>query len=170
MSVVGCGSVVVIDDKDDGPPSIDDDEETGEAYADRSPFGDYEPEETERTPREPAEIACEQPERGWMVFDEDTFECCSDGLAQIVPVDPHVWSEEAAQDEDVRGCCDQLVFENYESLWSGQPLVHDAPHDVLAACCVLKHGNPGCTPWGPPVPPAMPSELDVSWIERVGVA
>jgi hypothetical protein len=92
---------------------------------------------------------CEQPAAGWEIYDPGTFACCVDVIATemvegALPIDA---------DEKVQGCCTQLVTDNYEALWSGEPLVHDAPADVLAACCVLRHGNPGCTPWGPPTPP-----------------
>lgn len=93
---------------------------------------------------------CEAPPGGWQVYDEATFACCVSSIAAEItngelPVDAG---------EAVQGCCEQLVVDNYDSLWSGDPLVHDAPKDVIEACCVLRHGNPGCTPWGPPTPPA----------------
>ncbi len=92
---------------------------------------------------------CDAPPAGWEAYDEATFACCVGSIASemvdgALPVDA---------DDHIQGCCAQLVVENYEALWSGTQLVHDAPADVLSACCVLRHGNPACTPWGPPTPP-----------------
>lgn len=117
---------------------------------------------------------CEEPAAGWEVYDQGTFGCCVDFISyEIVkgalPVDA---------DEHVQGCCAQLVVENYDALWSGEPLVHGAPDDVMTACCVLRHGNPACTPWGPPTPPHDDESGEVSgesrWLdlraEAAGVA
>jgi len=105
---------------------------------------------------------CEAPAAGWEVYDEGTFACCIDLVeAEMVkgalPVDA---------DDKVQGCCAQLVVENYDALWSGEPLVHDAPIYVMDACCVLRHGNPACTPWGPPAPPHEDESGDVSGESR----
>jgi hypothetical protein len=94
-------------------------------------------------------ITCEAPAAGWEAYDEATFACCVGSIAAEIDQGPLPFDA----DENTQGCCAQLVVENYDALWSGTQLVHDAPADVLAACCVLRHGNPACTPWGPPTPP-----------------
>jgi hypothetical protein len=35
---------------------------------------------------------------------------------------------------------------------------------VLSACCLVEHGNAGCTPWGPPVPPSIDPDDFVPWL------
>lgn len=98
-------------------------------------------------------VACDEPSAGWPVYDDATFACCvSSTSEQIENGTMPGWGE---ADTDVLGCCTQIIADNYEAIWSQAPLVHDAPLEVVAACCMVLHGNTGCTPWGPPAPPAI---------------
>lgn len=149
----GCGGVVMIEPgdgyeaSDGGAPSF---ESTGGSDLASGGAGGVE------TP------VCDQPVEpvdGWAAFDAPTFDCCVARIASILPEEPaEGWPYEGTEAADRRSCCAQIVGENYEEIWGGLPLEHAAPNDVVAACCISAHGNPGCSPWGPPMPVAMAPE------------
>lgn len=141
-SVVGCGGVVVVENG-----------ETGETESDETFAADDDDGSPLPEPIVEPQEECTAPAAGWETYDEPTFDCCVDAITARIEVGPLAFGTEV--DEEVEGCCGQLVAPNYDSLWAGGPLAYDAPPEVLAACCELRHGNAGCTPWGPPVPPAM---------------
>ena len=133
-SLMGCGGVVVIDNADDG--SDTDSETTPDVV-----------------PPDPPRTACVPPTAGWQTYDAPTFDCCVDAVLERVDQGPLEFDGQVT--DEVAGCCTQIVTPNYDSIWSGGPLAYDAPAEAIAGCCTLMHGDPGCTPWGPPSPPAM---------------
>lgn len=106
--------------------------------------------------------ACVAPAGGFETYDASTFACCVGAVDARLDEGPLAFADPVT--EEIAGCCVQILTPNYESLWSGQPLAVDAPDDVIAGCCELEHGNAGCTPWGPPTPPAMDPHEGTPWI------
>lgn len=149
-SVVGCGGMVVVDSGETDPG-----EETFATDDDGSTPPDPVVVEEEETD------ACVAPVAGWEAYDEPTFACCVDAIGERIEDGPLAFGTPV--EEEVEGCCAQLVVPNYDALWSAGPLAYEAPPEVLAACCELRHGNAGCTPWGPPVPPAMDPVDSFPW-------
>jgi len=153
-ALIGCGGTVTF---------IDSEEETD---AEETEYELESPDNAHgyRTPPvDPTEPVCELPAAtpdDWSVFDENTFACCVEGLAGTIPADFEQSWNAGELPQATQQCCTQIIAPNYNEIWQGLPLAHPAPEDVVAACCVAAHGNVGCTPWGPPVPPAM-LELDL---------
>lgn len=172
-TLVGCGGVVTMPDGETDPGEVS--AAPGADHPDDGESGDDgeaipHPPEVERpyAPEvPPAEVTCEAPGEdpgSWATYDEATFGCCVDALALVVPDDPEeAWGVWGAPDDATKNCCTQVLAPNYPFLWSGEPLPYPMPDDVKAACCVDKHGNVGCTPWGPPAPPAMAAEHLARW-------
>lgn len=100
-----------------------------------------------------------EPPGGWAVYDAATFACCAERIADAAPADPAApgsgWTFQTPDEPWIGDCCAQILAENYDAIWSQQPLVHPADSDVILACCMHQHGDAGCTPWGPPAPPAV---------------
>ena len=144
-SLTGCGGVVVIDS------AAEPEDETAA-------------ETTTGTPAEP--IVCTVPSAGWETYDVATFDCCVEAVSATIAETELAFG--STVDAQTEGCCAQLVVPNYDALWGGLPLAHDAPADVIAACCDLRHGNAGCTPWGPPTPPAMDPLEPTPWLDAAG--
>jgi hypothetical protein len=98
---------------------------------------------------------------------ESTFACCVDELAPLFGEGGTETSEAGAMDPSVTDCCAATVF--YLDRARGDAL---APARALAqaklgflgeeSCCRVLSFPVGvtCTPWGPPVPPAMPGEVE----------
>lgn len=110
---------------------------------------------------------CSEPEGGWGVYERETFGCCVATVDAAAPADPTTdpdWGFGAPSDPLLGGCCAQILTENYQAIWSQEPLPHPTSAHVLTACCVLAHGDASCTPWGPPCPPAMDDVQPVPWI------
>ena len=84
---------------------------------------------------------------------------CKATLAAAFPEPPEYKSEPEAHPSDVVACCDAELTEKGSSSpyrW-GCCVAHDAkvhPDDAWMSMLQTKHGA-ACTPWGPPVPPAM---------------
>jgi hypothetical protein len=160
-TLLGCGGVVTID------PSDETDESTpalgGYGPADLPSQGGYAPSDGGSGEGGSVEVpVCAQPAEppgGWGVYDQATFDCC---VERIDSLEPDAMPE--TFDENVSACCSQLLDENYSAIWQNQPLVHDAPQQVIDACCLYAHGNVGCSPWGPPVPIAMDPGDYVPWV------
>lgn len=87
---------------------------------------------------------------------------CKATLAAAFPEPAEYKWEPEGHSKDVVACCDAELAEK----GPGSPyrwdccVAHDAdvhPNDVLASVLQVKHRS-ACTPWGPPVPPAMARE------------
>ena len=166
-SLLGCGGVVTID------PSDGETDETAPALGGYGPLpsdGGYAPSGEGYAPSNggggeggSVEVpVCAQPPAppaGWAVYDQGTFDCC---VERIDAFEPDGMPE--GVDEEVGACCSQILSENYNAIWSNEPLVHPAPQPVIDACCIYAHGNVGCSPWGPPVPVAMDPGDAVPWV------
>lgn len=116
---------------------------------------------------DPITPVCEGPAgelEDWSVYDEQTFACCAEALSASLPATFEREGFGVQPEPQIDNCCVQLLSENYSAIWSGEPLPHPAPDDVITACCVTRHGNAACTPWGPPVPPAMEPGDFVPWL------
>jgi hypothetical protein len=81
--------------------------------------------------------------------------CCMDYAAQRVPDGGYFFSEEDRKDPNLIACC-AVVIATQTRLW-GLPYGH--PCCAAAPIFVRAPQFMACTPWGPPVPPAMPREL-----------
>ncbi|MBK6519949.1 MAG: hypothetical protein IPG04_38910 [Polyangiaceae bacterium] len=115
--------------------------------------------------------SCQEPASGWAAYEPATFACCTAAVDAAAPADPESsreWGFHTPEDPMLDGCCAQILTENYDALWSGSALPHPVDDGVLAACCVRAHGNAGCTPWGPPCPPALDDLEPVPWVAGRG--
>jgi hypothetical protein len=95
------------------------------------------------------------------LIDPVMFACCIPFLAQYAPDGGGPFSASAAADLYVENCCLAIIGDvdhNYQDNAK-------VPFQEMNACCTLLSYPVGlaCTPWGPPVPPAMPS----AWIEEI---
>lgn len=168
-TLLGCGGVVTID------PSDSESEETSPSLGGNGPVdlpsdGGYAPSDGGYAANGGAgeggsvEVpVCAQPAApaaGWPIYDEATFDCCVERIDAFASEPDFL---EGFQQDNV-DCCTQVISENYDAIWQGLPLVHEAPPTVIAACCSLINGTPGCTPWGPPVPVAMDPGDFVPWV------
>jgi hypothetical protein len=89
------------------------------------------------------------------------MECCVAFLEPYAPEAGGSFDPSAANDPRVADCCQAIVAhvdQNYQDAVK-------VPYQEMGACCTLLKYPLGlaCTPWGPPVPPAMPA----AWIEEV---
>ncbi len=114
----------------------------------------------------PAEVCAHPPEppAGWENHHDETFACCVDRI-EVATADgvPEAWWQFPPGLEQEQLCCEQILTGNHQSIWSGEPLVYPAPDLVIQGCCVLTHGDAGCTPWGPPMPQPFDPEDFVPW-------
>jgi hypothetical protein len=94
-------------------------------------------------------------------IDPMMFGCCIPFLAQYAPDGGGPFSDSAASDPYVEACCAAIIDDVDHNT---QDYVK-VPFQEMNACCTLLHypAGPACTPWGPPVPPAMPA----SWLEEL---
>jgi hypothetical protein len=89
------------------------------------------------------------------------FDCCVAFLEPDASLPGGSFDPSAANDPRVVDCC-QAIVAHVDQNYSDYSKV---PYQELGACCTLLNNpvGPACTPWGPPVPPAMPA----AWIEEV---
>jgi hypothetical protein len=94
-------------------------------------------------------------------IDPTMFDCCLPFLAQYAPDGGGAFTTSAAGDPYVLSCCAAIVNDVDHNTQDYAKV----PWQELNACCVLLQYpvGPACTPWGPPVPPAMPA----SWLEEL---
>ncbi len=98
---------------------------------------------------------------------ESTFDCCVALLDAVPPNDGgFAFPEAAVADPEVQGCCATVIARLDYEIRQGPDASAAAQADeqtaaqVRWACCqVTPNEGPTCTPWGPPMPPAMPSEV-----------
>lgn len=93
--------------------------------------------------------------------DSTVFDCCLAFVEPYVPEAGGSFDPSAASDPRIVDCCQAIVAHVDQDT---QDFVK-VPYQEMGACCTLL-GRPvgtACTPWGPPVPPAMPA----AWIEEV---
>lgn len=146
-SAVGCGSSVAIE-KDDGADGV----EAGEG-----------------APNEVPDYVVDVPEETCFDGAIDSAKCCGDLLAESFKDNTLFDNPELATDED-KACCDLAA--TVMDAWFGSGAA-EPPFDyaLTSACCgtgLVEGGwekHPSCTPWGPPMPPAMPRGLDLALFE-----
>jgi hypothetical protein len=101
-------------------------------------------------------------------YGADVIACCDALLDATFPEGAPATSPLGA---DVVACCDVALEVRDVETPPGEMVPGDAfPWNVAYQCCVVpgvaipEPSSPTCTPWGPPVPPAMPADLD--WLEE----
>jgi hypothetical protein len=107
-----------------------------------------------------ADPSCKTPPPNTAV-DPAVFTCCIDYLAPYAPDGGHELTAPASKLPEVKACCAAVIdavtqhTENYSRVPPGEK----------NGCCTLLDHPPTllCTPWGPPVPPAMPEALREVW-------
>jgi hypothetical protein len=118
------------------------------------------------SPPSPASLA---PEAGGSVqVTDDTFQCCIALIAPELRTDAIVprFDDAAASDPAIVGCCDAVIY-RLDHDYSGDAGAADRAaladaglgySEYAGGCCpvVAYPEGPTCTPWGPPMPPAMP--------------
>lgn len=104
---------------------------------------------------------------------QDVFDCCDDKLAPSFPADGFA-SElpaDVAADPNAIACCSAIIDHVDQDLAGSGPdrmVDYDRASigGLLASCCNAVGKNdgssPGCTPWGPPMPPEMFDALEVA--------
>jgi hypothetical protein len=107
---------------------------------------------------------------GGATISDTTFDCCASWLGTVGLKDSGIgFPDAAAADPGVMACCAVVVArldDDWRTSWGSDP---DAGRAALArdqalaapvqwSCCVETGypDGPTCTPWGPPMPPAMP--------------
>jgi hypothetical protein len=105
------------------------------------------------------ELACDAATGQGAPVDAAQVACCDDLVGELAPTGEGNWEEEwqawqaAAADPDVQGCCGVLVAAVEQDSAARATIGWQA----LSACCDALEfpAGPACTPWGPPVPPAL---------------
>jgi hypothetical protein len=99
-------------------------------------------------------------------YSDTTVACCD----ALVDAEFPTWSP-PVQDPtpDLVACCDVVLTEaSAKEMTTAASSGSGVPYVAIAQCCqvpgVSPTPQPLCTPWGPPVPPAMIDDLD--WLEE----
>lgn len=90
-------------------------------------------------------------------------DCVASLVVAAESVDPNTGTAPPAIVEESTECC-EIVHASVDSgeTWGTWPGEADGNGTLRAFCCfTVFEGNAGgsCTPWGPPMPPAMPGEV-----------
>jgi hypothetical protein len=166
LTVVGCGANVdSIDDeeaysRDDGYATGKGDD-VGEP-ADDAPDGAVEDANDDADCSDEEELACGLGEGDPSAIEEIALDdaqllCCAELLEPLTPSWDEEGSWEAWQesqaDPEVAGCCGVAVAHVNADYMK----IEQVGWDTLNACCgaIGNPMGPACTPWGPPVPPAI---------------
>ena len=155
MTVVGCASTVAVEKQDssitDDPlpyePPVALDEEQEQQEEETYPV--YLP------PKPGEELMCSAPPVGEEVaLDDEQFQCCVDALIPITPHEGEGWDQwqDTMQDGEVQACCNVVAVHAEVD----HQRIEELGWEKFNACCSsLDHPPGACTPWGPPVPPAI---------------
>jgi hypothetical protein len=161
---VGCGGAVLVPEGDTNEEPRNPDPGTPGAKEIPARPAPAEPAPTATSPSEPVpvpapELACDAPPPGEPVSGgEEQLACCADHLAPIVPSDKNGWNWESWEKQksapDAQACCNVVLAHTNASQ---NPAWDMVGWDTLSACCYAlgNPSGPACTPWGPPVPPAV---------------
>lgn len=101
---------------------------------------------------------------------ESTFDCCVARLEAVPPNDGgFAFPEASVSDPEVQACCATVIarldYELRQTIGDPDAAAVEQQDEQTAApvrwaCCqVTPNEGPTCTPWGPPMPPAMPGEV-----------
>jgi hypothetical protein len=98
-----------------------------------------------------------------------TFDCCVARLEAVPPDDAGFFPDAAVGDPLVQDCCATIIarldYELRQTIGDPDAAAAAQQDEQTAApvrwqCCqVTPSEGPTCTPWGPPMPPAMPGEV-----------
>jgi hypothetical protein len=134
--VAGCGGKVVIDSTE--MPPNDPPEGTVDPPVDETP-----------------DLACFGPTA-------DQILCCTDALKTAFS-DDHLYVDPSTATENEKACCELAV--TTADTWMGPDVLPFA--ETYFSCCGTGlvsnawEDHPACSPWGPPMPPAMPNSVGV---------
>lgn len=137
----GCAGNVVVEKE-----QVPDDADTGDA-----------------DPNDVPDVAIDLPATACFEGATDEAACCSDLLTKTFS-DEHLFTDPALATDEEKACCD-LAVATLDTWQSPEPPPFDWAH--ASNCCgtgLVEGGweaHPSCTPWGPPMPPAMPSGFDL---------
>lgn len=113
-------------------------------------------------------LACEAAPVGEEValLDAEQLDCCTELLESVWPVEgPNAWEQwqRSMQDPDVGACCNVVVAHANQQV----ELLDTLGWQNVQMCCDAAGAPFGaaCTPWGPPVPPAMRPFADLDALE-----
>lgn len=117
----------------------------------------------EATPNEPPEATVEVPNTDCFDGAFDASACCGALLSEAF-ADGAVLSDPTLATDEEKACCELAV--GTMDAWAGQDAT---PFDygIVSGCCGAElvedpwNAHPSCTPWGPPMPPAMPHPFDL---------
>lgn len=129
------------------------------------------PEPGEAVPNEPPDetVDIPQAQTGCLEEPADATACCHALLTESF-ADDELFSDPTAATDEEKACCDLAV--TTADTWEG-PGVPPFEYELVSNCCVtgLVEGawevHPSCTPWGPPMPPAMLRSFDLFALEVV---
>ncbi|MBR59223.1 MAG: hypothetical protein CMH54_14555 [Myxococcales bacterium] len=87
---------------------------------------------------------------------DEAGECPGMGLTCV---DGDCWAGEFSQIPSGTDCSDEVPCDGFQSCIEGECTTPGMSNDTIANCCgshymVDHYGMAGCTPWGPPAPPA----------------
>lgn len=147
VALVGCGGTIEPSESPYEEPA--DDARTESAYA--SPARERTPAEEDRDAGSSADSACED-----AGVETDASMECDERLAQQFPEgDPEWWSSDVpfVQDDVLAACCAARV--------ASESRGDEFERLRTSGCCHVEGWDSFafCTPWGPPMPPAMPREV-----------
>jgi hypothetical protein len=118
------------------------------------------------------ELACTQPIGldGSETVDEGVFSCCAGYVEQVAPQGSAIDAPRLAADPSLVNCCRYVTsrYYDYYLLKQDAGATVEYPYAAHDACCYpgvlgeTERDESFCTPWGPPVPPALESELEVA--------
>jgi hypothetical protein len=97
---------------------------------------------------------------------QSTFDCCVAMLKVVLPDEGGLaFPDAAVGNPEVQACCATVIARlDYDKFQPDASTIdqqdQQAAQPVSSACCQVTFAvGPTCTPWGPPMPPAMPGEV-----------
>ncbi len=106
-------------------------------------------------------------------YDAVQVNCCLDVVKKTFPQDPGALPPETLSAEEL-ACCRVVLTSRDQQGEAPIAGVDPIPWNLAYACCLFTDPSDGsfsptCTPWGPPMPPAMIEGLleDLSWLREV---
>jgi hypothetical protein len=117
---------------------------------------DLDPGEAE--PAKPPDVTLDPSEEACFAGDTDSAKCCSD-LLLVSFYEGDLFTDPTLATDEEKACCD-LAVATMDAWASAEQPPFD--YSLPSNCCstgLVEGGwdaHPSCTPWGPPMPPAMP--------------
>lgn len=154
----GCGSAVVVEQE--GDPAID----PGEP-------GEMTPNTPEVVVDVPGAPEIPTPlDSACFETGKDSKACCAD-VIKAAFADDHLFTDPSLATAAEKDCCELAV--SYSDTWMG-PEENPFMPDYYSCCSTglvstAFEDHPACSPWGPPMPPAMPGSMDRVFTAGAGV-